>query len=389
MIVMDDGVQIVAGDLLLRPWREADSADVYRACQDPEIQRWSRVPTPYRMADALHFTTQTSPAGWAAGTGAPLGVFDAHTGELLGASGLVSIGGGTGEVGYWTAPWARGRGVALTALRASATFAFQRLPVRHIAWHALVGNHASRLVALRAGVRLEGRSRAPGRGPDDIIDIWTGSLLSGEVTPDTPPRYGPGSTVARRAAVFGAPQPALPGPPPLGCLDPLRADELDEVTAACQDPESARWTTLPVPYTRADAEFYVTRYAPLAWSAGESAMFRIADEHGRYAGAIDLRLSGDGSKPADDGTAEVGFLVAPWARGRGLGTAALRVISDWGFDALGLTRVVWRAHLGNEASRRAAGKAGFVMEGEQRAGCVQRGERRDALVAARLATDPR
>jgi RimJ/RimL family protein N-acetyltransferase len=99
---------------------------------------------------------------------------------------------------------------------------------------------------------------------------------------------------------------------------------------------------------------------------------------------VDLRLDTD-----DDQVAEVGFLVTPGARGRGLGTAALRTVCDWGFDALGLTRIVWRAHLGNEASRRAAQRAGFVDEGIQRAGCAQRGERRDARVAARLATDPR
>jgi RimJ/RimL family protein N-acetyltransferase len=384
--VGDEDVEIVAGDLLLRPWREADSAAVYRACQDPEIQRWTRVPSPYLPEHARHFTTSISPSAWATGSGAPLGVFDAVTGDLLGACGLVSMAGGTGEVGYWTAPWARGRGVAAAALRAVATFAFEALPVRRIVWHAGVGNHASRLVAQRAGVRVAGRIRLAGRAPDETIDAWTGTLLPGEVTMDVPARYASGSPAARRAAVFGAPQPTLPGRYPLGGLGPMRdaEDELDAIVATCQDPESARWTAVPVPYTRADAEFFVRRHAPLSWAAGESAVFRIPDDQGRYAGTVDLRLDAD-----DDQTAEVGFLVAPWARGRGLGTAALRTACDWGFDALGLTRIVWRAHVGNEASRRAAQRAGFVDEGIQRAGCAQRGERHDAWVAARLATDPR
>jgi RimJ/RimL family protein N-acetyltransferase len=342
------------------------------------------VPSPYRPEHARQLTTETSPSAWATGSGAPLGVFDATTGELLGASGLVALQGGTGEIGYWTAPWARGRGVATAALRAAAAFAFDALPVCRITWHALVGNHASRLAALRAGVRMGGRTRLVGRDPEETVDAWTGTLLPGEVTADTPDRYAPGSPAARRATVFGAAQPTLPGRGPLGGLGPMRAEELDEVTAACQDSESARWTTVPVPYTRADAEFYVRRHAPLSWAAGESAAFRIADRDGRYAGAVDLRLGA-----ADDGTAEVGFLVAPWARGRGLGTAALATLCDWAFDALGVSRIVWRAHVGNQASRRAAEKAGFVLEGTQRAGCEQRGERRDAWVGARLATDPR
>jgi RimJ/RimL family protein N-acetyltransferase len=389
--VADEGVEIIAGDLLLRPWREADSGAVYRACQDPGIQRWTRVPSPYLPEHARQLTTEISPSAWATGSGAPLGVFDAATGDLLGASGLVHLQDGTGEVGYWTAPWARGRGVATAALRAAATFAFEALPVRRIVWHATVGNHASRLAALRAGVRMGGRLRMAGREPEASVDVWTGSLLPGEVTAGTPERYAPGSPAARRAAVFGAPQPTLPGRGPLASLGPMRADELDEITAACQDPESARWTTVPVPYARADAEFYVTRYAPLAWAAGETAVFRIADERGRYAGTVDLGLGSGraGAEAVDDDTAEVGFLVAPWARGRGLGSAALRAVSDWGFDALGLTRIVWRAHVGNEPSRQAARRAGFIMEGTQRAGCVQRGERRDAWVAARLSGDPR
>jgi RimJ/RimL family protein N-acetyltransferase len=386
LIVVDEEVEIVAGNLLLRPWQEADSGAVYQACQDPEIQRWTRVPSPYLPEHARNFTTEISPAAWATGSGAPLGVFDAATGELLGACGLVSVVDGTGEVGYWTAPWARGRGTAVGALRAVATFAFEALPVRRILWHAAVGNHASRLVAQRAGVRVTGRIRLAGPTPGETVDAWTGSLLPGEVAMDTPPRYAPGSPAARRAAVFGAPQPTLSGRYPLGGLGPMRddEDELDAVVTACQDPESARWTTVPVPYTRADAEFFVRRNAPLVWAAGEGAVFRIADGQGRYAGTVDLRLDTD-----DDQVAEVGFLVTPEARGRGLGTAALRTVCDWGFDALGLSRIVWRAHVGNEASRRAARRAGFVDEGIQRAGCAQRGERRDAWVAARLATDPR
>ena len=383
----DEGVEIIAGDLLLRPWRAGDSEAVYRACQDPAIQRWTRVPAPYGPEHATQLTTEISPSAWATGTAAPLGVFDAATGELLGANGIVRIADGTGEIGYWTAPGARGRGVAAAATRAAATFAFEALAVRRIAWHATVGNHASRLVALRSGVRMGGRVRMAGRDPEETVDAWTGTLLPGEVPGGTPERYAPGSRAAKRAAVFGTAQPTLPGDGVLSGLGPVRADEIDEVTTACQDQDSARWTTVPSPYTRADAEFYLLRHAPLAWAAGESAVFRIADQHGRYAGTVDLRLPD--ADAADDGTAEVGFLVAPWARGRGLGTAALRTLSDWAFDALGLTRVEWRAHLGNEASRRAAEKAGFVMEGIQRAGCVQRGERRDAWVAARLATDPR
>jgi RimJ/RimL family protein N-acetyltransferase len=69
--------------------------------------------------------------------------------------------------------------------------------------------------------------------------------------------------------------------------------------------------------------------------------------------------------------------------------AAARTIAAWAFDSLGLARVVWRAHVGNEASRRVAEKAGLVFEGTERSGLDHRGTRRDAWVASLVATDPR
>jgi RimJ/RimL family protein N-acetyltransferase len=101
-----------------------------------------------------------------------------------------------------------------------------------------------------------------------------------------------------------------------------------------------------------------------------------------YAGTLDLRVH-----PDDPGRAEVGFACAPWARGEGLVPAGLVLAARWGFAALGLARIEWRAYVGNEASRRAARKAGFREEGAQRARLVQRGVRRDAWVAGLLPGD--
>ncbi|GAB3945171.1 hypothetical protein GCM10027614_36520 [Micromonospora vulcania] len=84
---------------------------MHLACQDPDIQRWTTVPRPYLPEHAHGFVTEMSERAWATGTGAPFAVCDPATGELLGACALISIdSAGTGEVGYWTAPWARGRG---------------------------------------------------------------------------------------------------------------------------------------------------------------------------------------------------------------------------------------------------------------------------------------
>jgi RimJ/RimL family protein N-acetyltransferase len=369
-------VEMTTAGLLLRPWRSADAAAVHRACQDPEIQRWTAVPRPYRMADA-EALVDASAAAWAAGTGAPLGVFDQVTGELLGSCAVTGIREHTGWLGYWTAPVARGRGVAVHAARAVSTFAFHRLGLLRIAWQAELGNHASRMVALRTGVRIDGAWRYVRPHPRGRPQAWLGTLLPGEVSAGTPDQYASGSLVALRARIFGAAQPELPLAGAGGRLRPAQPRDVPGATAACQDPESVRWTTVPVPYTEQTARQYLFEHSPLQWAAGHGAVYTIADERGGYLGEIELTID-----RSDAGCAEVGFLVAPWARGRGYATAALRTVCSWGFDVLRLQRIVWRAHLGNDASRRVAERAGFTIEGVQRAGCVQRGERRDAWVGA-------
>jgi RimJ/RimL family protein N-acetyltransferase len=379
--------EIKTEDLLVRPWRPEDATATFEACQDPEIQRWTPIPRPYEMRHAVGFIADVASVAWASRSGAHFGVFDADTGVLLGSMGLVrmDLPARTAELGYWTAPAARGRGVATRAGRAVAAWALDRLDIQRLIWRADVGNHASRLVAMRIGFVMEGTARGAltaVSGGGELIDGWIASIRPGDMTMVTPVHLGPGSVTARRARTFGAPIPTLPMPG--GALRPHTDDDIDAVTAACRDPETVRWTTVPLDYQRVDAEIFVRDYAVNSWLEGVSAKFVIADEAGSYCGSIDLRISAN-----DEGVGEVGIQVAPWARGKGLARAAGRTTCAWGFDALGLDRIIWRAHVGNEASRRVAEAVGFVSEGIQRAGCPQRGERRDAWVGSLLSTDPR
>lgn len=384
-----DRLEIHAPGLLIRPWRAGDARQVYEAGQDPDIQRWTSVPRPYLPEHAEGFVTLGTRRAWRDGTGAPLGVFDADTGELLGSNGLITIDRhrGEGEVGYWTAPWARGRGVATRATHAVAQWFFLA-GMRRLQWRAEVGNHASKLVAERLGFTIEGVLRdGIWRGPEregpanHRVDCWIGSLLPGELRD---PTQAPPPWLALRAATFGADQPRLTATTPAGeaiALRPLAEGDLDAIVAACQDPESLAWTTVPDPYGPADAEFFVARHAPRRWRHGEGAAYAIVGPDDAFAGSMELRI-GPGLE-----TADVGFLTAPWARGRGYAATALRTLTDWGFDALGLHRIEWRAYVGNDASRKVAERAGFTIEGVSRSALTQRGRHRDTWVGARLRTD--
>ncbi|PWR07426.1 GNAT family N-acetyltransferase [Micromonospora acroterricola] len=378
-------VEIIEDGLLLRPWRGTDADAVHRACQDRDIQRWTTVPRPYLPEHAHGFVTDLSRRAWAEGTGAPFAVCDPASGDLLGSCGLVTIDGdGDGEIGYWTAPWARGRGVTVRAVRAVARWSFDTLGLRRLLWQAEVGNHASRLVALRAGFRIDGRLRLADPAPEGRADGWIGSLLPGEVP--AAGSTGPAATgtlAARRAAVFGRPQPTLFATAGAGelRLRPMEEQDLDAVVETCRNPETIRWTTVPDPYEHADAQWY-QGFSRDAWARGDAACYVIADPDDRYAGSIDLRVS-----PADPLLADVGFMTAPAARGRGYMPAALAALSAWGFTTLGLARIEWKANVGNNASRRVAEKVGFAFEGTARGGLQHRGERIDAWVAALLAED--
>lgn len=64
--------------------------------------------------------------------------------------------------------------------------------------------------------------------------------------------------------------------------------------------------------------------------------------------------------------AEVGFLFAPEAQGKGYGTESLRAVCDFAFTTGGLRRMTACVTAGNHASRHLLEKVGFVHEGTLR-----------------------
>jgi RimJ/RimL family protein N-acetyltransferase len=141
--------------VLLRPWAAADAGEVYQACQDPEIQRYTTVPVPYLPEHAETFVGSFQRSHWMARTGVGFAVADAGTEQLLGACGLVGLDwpASWSGVGYWVAPWGRRRGVATCALRLLAQWALLELGLREIVAEVEDTNPASLRVAQAAGFR--------------------------------------------------------------------------------------------------------------------------------------------------------------------------------------------------------------------------------------------
>jgi ribosomal-protein-serine acetyltransferase len=84
---------------------------------------------------------------------------------------------------------------------------------------------------------------------------------------------------------------------------------------------------------------------------------------------------------------EVGFWVAPPARGRGTVTAALRLLVAWLVDDAGVERVEMTALPGNDAVGRIAAKLGFAFEGTLRQRNLEQGRRADVLMWGLLADE--
>ncbi|HEV2780973.1 MAG TPA: GNAT family N-acetyltransferase [Actinophytocola sp.] len=175
---------IPAGRLTLRPFTTADVPWVYEVSQDPMLQHFvlEQPVSPYRMADARFFVERLAIATWDSGTRAELVAEDAATGARLGRVGLGLTMPGIGEIGYWTDPGVRGRGVATDAVRAACRWAFTTLGLELIAWRAEVGNVASRRVAEKVGFRVEATLRKAVRHRGVLVDAWVGSLLPDELS---------------------------------------------------------------------------------------------------------------------------------------------------------------------------------------------------------------
>ncbi|MEO1065497.1 MAG: GNAT family N-acetyltransferase [Actinomycetota bacterium] len=171
--------ELLVDELRLRPMVEADVPAVVEACQDPDIPRFTTVPSPYGEAEGRSYL-EFCDHEWADGTGAPFLVVDAATDELLGSMGLMRLAddGATTELGYWIAASARGKGVATRAARV-VTAAALRGGAQRVELRAMTDNVGSRLVAERVGFSLEGvlRSVMAHGCSADRIDLAIYSML--------------------------------------------------------------------------------------------------------------------------------------------------------------------------------------------------------------------
>jgi RimJ/RimL family protein N-acetyltransferase len=170
--------------VLLRPWRETDVEQLVEACKDPEIPRWTAAPSPYTREDAQSWVRGDPLPDEPWGDRVSFCIADANEPErLLGSMSIMRIEPGyAGEIGYWTASWARGRGVTARAVRVLAGWAFEEFDLRRVELLIAVENPPSNAVAERCGFTREGTLRQYRKTKDGIWhDHHMWSLLRDEL----------------------------------------------------------------------------------------------------------------------------------------------------------------------------------------------------------------
>lgn len=170
--------------MLLRAWREPDVPRLVEACKDPEIPKWTAAPEDYSERDAIAWVRGYPLEVEPPGDRVSFCVADASEPErLLGSMSLIRMfKGQSGEIGYWTAAWARGQGVTTRAVRLLAQWAAQEFELRRVELVIAVENTASNRVAELAGFTREGTLRDYRESKGIWRDHHMWSLLRSELS---------------------------------------------------------------------------------------------------------------------------------------------------------------------------------------------------------------
>ncbi|OKK15228.1 acetyltransferase [Streptomyces sp. CB00455] len=192
-------VTISTDRLVLRPFEEEDVTALTEMMNDENITAWTCVPHPYTRADAHGWATRHSHTERTEGRGIVFAVTEFLTQRLVGIVHLQNTNWRTRatEVGYVTAPWARGEGYASESVLAVARWLFREQGFERLELRTAADNTASQQVAQKIGCISEGVLRnawivrtqnAAGTWTDTRTDLIVWSLVPEDL--DDPDGYG-------------------------------------------------------------------------------------------------------------------------------------------------------------------------------------------------------
>ena len=157
---------------------------------------------------------------------------------------------------------------------------------------------------------------------------------------------------------------------------------LEGMASLLSDPDVHRFTRVPVPVPDGFSARWLESYEQ-GRRDGTRELFAIV-------GSMDRAFLGLAMAPRIDRearTMEVGYVIAPSARGRGVATAALGELTGWAFVTAGALRLELMISVENEASKRVASRCGYIREGILRSVYLKQDLREDVEIWSRLPND--
>ncbi|GHH14703.1 GNAT family N-acetyltransferase [Streptomyces rubradiris] len=160
-------------------------------------------------------------------------------------------------------------------------------------------------------------------------------------------------------------------------LRPFDEDDVPALAEMMNDEQVVAWTSVPHPYTEADARQWITRLAPEERTAGRGIVLAVTEFlTQRLVGIVHLRNTDWRIR-----SSELAYVIAPWARGEGYASEAALATAQWLFHDQDFERLELRTAADNTASQQVAQKIGCISEGVLRNAWIARARTEDGTWA--------
>lgn len=151
-------------------------------------------------------------------------------------------------------------------------------------------------------------------------------------------------------------------------LRPFEESDVPALADMMNDELISAWTSVPVPYSTADARDWIHRQAPAERTEGRGIVFAVGEFlTQRLVGTVHLKRT-DWRVLAT----EMGYAIAPWARGEGYASESVLAVAQWLFQDQKFERLELRTAAGNAAAQQVAQKTGCISEGVLRNAWIAR-----------------
>lgn len=161
-------------------------------------------------------------------------------------------------------------------------------------------------------------------------------------------------------------------------LRPFKDGDAESMFKNINDPDIARGTRIPQPYTLEIAKKWVVDNVEEQKKEKKEKVNFVIEIDGEVAGSVGF------AKIEGTHKAEFGYWLAKKYWGQGIMSEAAKIAVDYGFKEMNLVRIYASAYAFNNASMKVLEKAGFKLEGIARKDILRNGKYTDRYMYAKV-----